>query len=90
MDTISVNKFRNNLKTCVEQVASEHIPLKVTRRNGADFIVLSAEDWQREQETLSVLQNNDLMQQIAASVTTHSKGKGYKPSSGELDEITAI
>ena len=74
----------------VEQVVNRHLPLKVTRRNGEDFVVMSAEDWEREQETLYVLQNNDLMQQIAASVSTHSKQKGYAPSAGELDEITGV
>jgi len=90
MDTISVNKFRDNLKIYVEQVVSEHMPLKVSRRSGADFVVLSADDWQREQETLYVLQNNDLMKQIAASAATHAKNEGYTPTAGELDEITAI
>ena len=90
MDSISVNKFRENLKTCVEQVVSEHVPLKVTRRNGDDFVVLSADDWEREQETLYVLQNSDLMKQIAASTATHAQNKGYQPSAGELDEIIGL
>ncbi len=90
MDSISVNKFRDNLKSFVEQVITCHLPLKVTRRSGEDFVVVSAEDWEREQETLYVLQNNDLMRQIAASVATHSKGKGYKPADGELNEIIGI
>ena len=90
MNSISVNKFRGNLKTFVEQVITQHLPLKVTRRSGDDFVVLSADDWEREQETLYVLQNNDLMKQIAASAPTNAKGKGYKPTAGELDEITGI
>ncbi len=90
MNSISVNKFRNNLKFFVEQVVTQHLPLKVTRRNGDDFIVLSANDWEREQETLYVLQNNDLMKQIAASAATNTKNKGYEPAAGELDEITGI
>lgn len=90
MDSISVNKFRDNLKGFVEQVVSKHMPLKVTRRTGEDFVVLSADDWEREQETLYVLQNTDLMKQIADSVATNKKNKGYKPTAGELDEITGI
>ena len=90
MNTISVNKFRDNLKTYVEQVVTEHLPLKVTRRSGDDFVVLSADDWEREQETLYVLQNNDLMKQIADSAATNAKNKGYKPTVGELNEITGI
>jgi len=90
MDSVSVNKFRDNLKSFVEQVVTEHLPLKVTRRSGDDFVVLSADDWEREQETLYVLQNTDLMKQIAASMLSHSKGQGYTPTDGELDEITGI
>ncbi len=90
MNSISVNKFRDNLKSFVEQVVTNHFPLKVTRRSGDDFIVISAEDWEREQETLYVLQNSDLIQQISASTATHSKGKGYTPTTGEMDEITGV
>lgn len=80
MDTITVNQFRDNLKTLVEQVASRHEPLKVTRGAGEAFVVVSAEDWEREQETLHVLQNSSLMRQIAASLETHVKGTGYSPT----------
>jgi antitoxin YefM len=90
MDSISVNKFRENLRTFVEQVVSRHHPLKVTRRSGEAFIVIGAEDWEREQETLYILQNNNLMQQISASLATHIKQKGYMPTAGEVDEITRI
>ncbi|NOX75766.1 MAG: type II toxin-antitoxin system Phd/YefM family antitoxin [Gammaproteobacteria bacterium] len=90
MDIVSVNKFRDNLKSFVEQVIERHLPLKVTRRSGEDFVVISAEDWEREQETLYVLQNAELMQQIATSSASHSKQKGYTPTAGELDEITGI
>jgi antitoxin YefM len=78
------------LKSHVERVVTEHLPLKVTRRSGDDFVILSADDWEREQETLYVLQNNNLMKKIAASAATNPNNKGYKPTAGELDEITGI
>ena len=90
MDSVSVNKFRDNLKTFVEQVVTQHVPLKVTRRSGDDFVVVSADDWEREQETLYVLQNRNLMKQIAASLKSHNKGTGYQPTQDEMDEITGI
>ncbi|PCK09260.1 MAG: prevent-host-death protein [Alteromonadaceae bacterium] len=90
MDTISVNQFRDNLKTLVEEVVSTHEPLKVSRRAGDDFIVMSAEDWQREQETLYLLQNSDLMRQMSKSLTTHSNNTGYKPTDEQMNEITGI
>ena len=90
MDSISVNQFREKLKHCVEAVIREHQPLKVTRRNGEDFVVISAEDWAREQETLYVLQNQSLMEQIAESQVTHQANKGYKPNAEETNEISGI
>ena len=90
MDTISVNKFRDTLKDCVEKVISQHNPLKVTRRNGEDFVVVSAEDWEREQETLYVLQNSNLMRQIANSMATHTQGQGYSPTREDINEILSL
>ena len=72
VDSVSVNRFKDNLKTFVERVVSRHTPLKVTRRAGADFVVVSAEDWERQQESLYVMQNSDLMRQIAESLGTHN------------------
>lgn len=75
MDTISVNKFRDNMKNVVDEVITRHKPLKVKRRAGDAFVVISADDWEREQETLYVLQNQSLMQQIARSLETHNRDK---------------
>lgn len=90
MDSVTVNKFRETLKDCVDRVISQHRPIKVTRRQGEDFVVVSAEDWEREQETLYILQNSDLMKQISDSMKTHKEGKGYSPTSDEIDEIFSI
>ena len=90
MESISVNKFRDNLKAFVEAAAGRHEPLRVTRRNGADFVVMSLEDWESEQETLYVLQNSSLMCQIQASQATHQQKQGYVPSQAEMDEILSV
>ncbi|MBK1717129.1 type II toxin-antitoxin system Phd/YefM family antitoxin [Thiocystis violacea] len=90
MDTVTVNHFRDNLRAHVEKVISDHEPLKVSRRNGADFIVLSAEDWEREQETLYVLQTPALMTQIAQSLQTHATASGYRPTREQLDALDRL
>lgn len=90
METVSVNKFRDNLKTLVEQSVSRHEPLRVSRRSGQDFVVISAEDWEREQETLYVLQNSSLMRQLAESIKTHTQSTGYTPTKEQMDEISGI
>ncbi len=90
MKELSVNKFRAKLKSYVDQSISEHEPLLVRRRAGNDFVVISAEDWEREQETLYVLQNKSLMKQIVESIETHNMGKGRIISKEELNEINSV
>ena len=87
MNNINVNQFRKNLNKYVEQTISEHEPIKVTQRAGDDFVVMSADDWEREQETLHILQSSNLMKQIAKSMTTHQSNSGYKPTQEQLNEI---
>ncbi len=87
---LSVNEFRANIKGYVDRVVADHEPLTVSRRNGGDFVVVSLEDYERDKETLYVLQNSSLMAQIAASFETHTKSSGYKPSQNEIDEINSI
>jgi antitoxin YefM len=90
METVSVNQFRSNMKNFVEHAASEHVPLKVTRRSGDAFVVISAEDWERDQETLYVLQNSSLMKQISESARSHVERSGYTPTDGDMNEILGV
>ena len=90
MIELSVNKFRANLKDFVDKAIEEHQAIRINRRSGKDFIVISAEDWEREQETMYILRNNSLMNQVAESQATYEKNTGYKPSQEELDAINRI
>ncbi len=76
MESVSVNQFRSNLKECIDSVVGTHGILKVTRRNAEDFVVMSAQDWSRHQETIYILQNKYLMKQI--DKVRSSESKGYK------------
>ena len=87
---LSVNKFRANIKEIVDKAIAEHRPIRINRRSGKDFVVISAEDWEREQETLYILRNKSLMSQIAKSMITFEEGTGYKPTQQQLDEINNI
>ena len=90
MREITVNEFRARLKTSVDTVIEDHAPLRVTRRAGRDFVVVGAEDWESEQETLYVLQSQSLMRQIAQSLRSHQEGKGYTPTPEELDALDHV
>ena len=87
---ISVNKFRANIKGFVDKAIEEHQAIRINRRSGKDFVVISAEDWEREQETLYVLKNRSLMRQLAESLVTYENNSGYKPTQEQLDAINSI
>lgn len=90
MRQMTVNEFRSRLKTSVDAVIESHVPLRITRRAGQDFVVVSAEDWESEQETLYVLQNQSLMAQIGKSFRSMAEGSGYSPTVEELDALDHV
>ncbi len=52
MPEVTAHKFRQNLKTEIDRVVANHEVLRVRRRNGGDFVVLSADDWSAIEETI--------------------------------------
>ena len=48
----SVNQFRQHLKSEVDRCVETHEVLKVNRRNGENFVVVSESDWRSIEETL--------------------------------------
>jgi antitoxin YefM len=90
VNSITINQFTKNLQNLIKQVINQHTPLKITNQDGADFVVISAEDWEQQQENLAILQNNNLMEQIAKSMTTHNQNQGYTPTNEELNEILSL
>lgn len=83
--TLSVNKFRANLKYHVDKTINDHEPLTVSRKNGDAFVVISLEDYNREQETLYILENSNLMKQIEKSLSTFKTKSGFTPNDDELN-----
>ncbi|GEM_PF-948992 len=53
----------------------------------ANTVTISAQEWDGLQETLFVLQNTELMRQIAASEQTYRHNRGYVPSAEELNAL---
>ena len=54
-----------------KSMRDDHETLTVSRKNGDAFVVMSLEDYNREKETLYVLENSNLMKQIEASLFTY-------------------
>ncbi len=90
MEVMSYSSFREKLATVLDSISNNSTVVKVTRQNGKAAVVMSLEDWERDQETLYVLQNKSLMRQIAESLQTHQTGQGRLAEKDTLDEIFSI
>ncbi len=76
----------------LENLPKDKVKLKIadglstiSKKVGENFVVLPLEEYQREQETLYVLNNNSLMGQLEKSFLTYQKKEGYKPTLDELN-----
>ncbi|CAK8715690.1 antitoxin YefM [Candidatus Electrothrix aarhusensis] len=64
MRETTANQFRQHLKPEVDRCIANHEVLRVTRRNGENFVVLSEEDWQAMEETVYLNQIPGLAKSI--------------------------
>jgi prevent-host-death family protein len=67
MTEVSVSEFRKRLNKEVDRCVDSHDVLKVLRRKGQDFVVLSASDWAAIEETLRLNQVPGLVESIHAA-----------------------
>jgi len=89
METVSIHQFKQNLKRFVGRVVADHEPLKVCDGD-EEIVVISADDWESEQEMKELLQDPEFLRQLDESAKTHAAGTGYQPTKEEMDEILGV
>ena len=57
METISYTEARNHLKEIMDTVTTDHVAVRIQRRNGENAVVISEQDYQGLEETLHLLGN---------------------------------
>ncbi|MFP4132161.1 MAG: type II toxin-antitoxin system Phd/YefM family antitoxin [Thiohalospira sp.] len=57
METVSYTDARNRLKELLEQVETDHAPVRIERRSGGAAVIMAEEDFNGLQETLYLLGN---------------------------------
>lgn len=55
MDIVTFSEARANLKSVMDKVAEDKVPVIIHRRDGEDMVLLSKADWDSFQETLHLL-----------------------------------
>lgn len=82
MKETTANNFRKKLKYYVDMSIENHNPLRISRRNGQNFVVLGETDWKAIEETLYLNQFAGFVESIHdAAAESLDKGTPFK----ELD-----
>ena len=84
MSTLSLADVKAHLSELVKRVQSEHDRVTVTVHGKPSAVLISQEELESLQETIAVLSDQPLVQQLLASESEIAQGQGET-----LDELTA-
>jgi len=76
MEITTYTSFRQNLKSFLDNVFSNHNPLFVTRTKGEDVVVLSKSDYESMQETLHLLSSSKNANRLLKGIKEYENGGG--------------
>ncbi len=69
-------RFKQKLKTYLDEAATLKSPLYVKKANGANIVVLAASEYESIMETLHLLKSPKNAQRLMQSIEQYEKGKG--------------
>lgn len=88
--TISASEARQRLFPLLEQVNTDHVPVRITSRAG-DAVLMSAADYDSWQETVYLLRSPEnarrLMEAVARDKASRPAPASYTKSIDELQEM---
>lgn len=76
MEVTSYSKFRENMKSYLDNVVNDSRPLYVTRTNGEDVVVLSKSDYEGMQETYYLMSSPKNAERLLSAIKELDEGGG--------------
>lgn len=80
---ISYSEIRKSLKTYLDRVCSEHLPLLVTRKKGDNVVVISEADYRSLEETAYLSRSPKNMKRLLESLN-RNEGKSFEDVKNDL------
>jgi antitoxin YefM len=78
MQAISYSEARENLKSVIDRVVADSMPIAITRQRGEGAVLVSESDWSSIQETLYLLRSPANARELLASIAGLDAGKGVE------------
>ena len=75
MNAITYSDLRQNLKTYMDKVVQDCVPLIVTRKNNENVVLLSVAEYNSLLETNYLLSNEANTEHLKKSISQHKSGK---------------
>ena len=78
MDAVSYSDLRQNLKSYMDKVFSDHDPLIITRKNNENLVLISIDEYNSLMETSYLLSNEANAEHLKKSIAQYTTGKAKK------------
>ena len=78
MEITTYSKFRQNLKSFLDNILNDRTVLYVTRSKGEDVVVMAKSEYESMQETLYLLNNPANAERLQRGIKEYKAGKGVQ------------
>lgn len=75
MESISLSAARADLKSVMDRVVADRVPVAITRRRGESVVIISASEWASIEETLYLLRSPKNAARSLESVREFERGE---------------
>lgn len=76
MEVTTYSKFRENMKSYMDNVVNDQKALYITRSNGEDVVVISKSDYESMQETYYLMSSPKNAERLLSAIKDLDEGKG--------------
>lgn len=76
MESISFTESRANLKSVMDRVVADRVPVAITRQRGEGVVMVSASEWASIEETLYLLRSPANAKRLLDSIAELDAGGG--------------
>lgn len=74
LDVVTYSKARQHLKEVLDRVTDDHVPVIISRRDGAPAVLVSLDDWNGMQETAWLMGTSANRAALLASIAEAEAG----------------
>lgn len=78
MESLSISEARANIKSVVERVVADKVPIAITRQRGEGVVLISASEWASIEETLYLLQSPNNAKRLLEAIRGLEAGEGIE------------